>query len=93
MRTLACTLPCHASRSRPRPLPAPPPTGPTAPPPRRAGERNPHATDTHKARLSTSRTIFRQFDLNGDGLLSYWEFLLVLTLLSIPEEDAAIIFR
>ena len=38
-------------------------------------------------------TIFQLFDVNGDGRISLSEFLLVLTLLSIPEEDASIIFR
>jgi len=40
-----------------------------------------------------ARSIFDKFDLNGDGLLSFGEFMLVLTLLSIPEEDVAVIFR
>ncbi|KXZ48149.1 hypothetical protein GPECTOR_30g245 [Gonium pectorale] len=37
-------------------------------------------------------TFFKQFDVDGDGLISYPEFLLVLTLLSIHERDVKIIF-
>ncbi len=33
-----------------------------------------------------------QFDVDGDGLISYPEFLLVLTLLSIHERDVTTIF-
>lgn len=58
----------------------------------RAGERPaiPPGTDLAS---STARSIFDKFDINGDGLMSLGEFLLVLTLLSIPENDIAIIFR
>lgn len=40
-----------------------------------------------------ARSIFDKFDINGDGLMSFGEFQLVLTLLSIPEGDVATIFR
>ncbi|KAG2451387.1 hypothetical protein HYH02_003988 [Chlamydomonas schloesseri] len=36
--------------------------------------------------------FFKQFDVDGDGLISYPEFLLVLTLLSIHERDVKTIF-
>lgn len=37
-------------------------------------------------------TFFQQFDVDGDGLLSYQEFLLVLALLSVPLRDMQSIF-
>ncbi|KAF5839580.1 hypothetical protein DUNSADRAFT_455 [Dunaliella salina] len=58
-----------------------------------AGERpagEPVATAAHDTKAAHS--IFDKFDINGDGLLSFAEFLLVLSLLSIPEEDISTIF-
>lgn len=40
-----------------------------------------------------TETIFRHFDMDGDGVLSFWEYSLVLTLLSIPEPDVEVIFN
>uniref|UniRef100_A0A7S2QT81 EF-hand domain-containing protein n=1 Tax=Chlamydomonas chlamydogama TaxID=225041 RepID=A0A7S2QT81_9CHLO len=40
-----------------------------------------------------STSFFQQFDVDGDGLISYLEYLLVLTLLSIPENDVKTIFN
>ena len=37
--------------------------------------------------------FFKQFDVDGDGLISYPEFLLVLTLSSIPERDVKTVFE
>lgn len=37
-------------------------------------------------------TFFKQFDVDGDGRMSYTEFLLVLTLMSISENDVKTIF-
>eukprot|EP00983_Pelagomonas_calceolata_P130655 1161700-Pelagomonas_calceolata.AAC.9 len=58
-----------------------------------AGERpvRDHTSAAHETKAA--RSIFDKFDINGDGLLSFAEFLLVLSLLSIPEDDVAVIFR
>jgi len=57
-----------------------------------AGERpvRDHTSAAHETKAA--RSIFDKFDINGDGLLSFAEFLLVLSLLSIPEDDVAVIF-
>ncbi|GAX83915.1 hypothetical protein CEUSTIGMA_g11339.t1 [Chlamydomonas eustigma] len=55
------------------------------------GEREP--TDTQASRKNdVANKFFLQFDLDGDGSVSYLEFLLLLTLVSISKDDVAVIF-
>lgn len=37
-------------------------------------------------------SVFRRFDVNGDGLISYAEFVLVVNLLAIPEDEVRAVF-
>jgi hypothetical protein len=41
---------------------------------------------------ANSSAFFSNFDIDGDGVLAFTEFLLVLTLISIPKMDVHIIF-
>ena len=55
-----------------------------------AGE---HKTQSKPRTVTKAQmAFFKQFDVDGDGLMSFSEFLLVLTLLSIHEHDVQIIF-
>lgn len=56
------------------------------------GERRPQIQEAMIKSQKRKNKFFQKFDLDGDGLLAFPEFQLVVTLLSIPEEDVNVVF-